>query len=190
MDPGAPSTVVQGLVGGTYVFQLSVFDNLGGIGTDTTVITVNGSSVKTITLQPNNNPNDFSLVEIGGVDKSGVSLNAIGAWSWTYNEASYTLRQIVKFDLSTIPSSATTQPFLDLDVEVTAQVASMVNQNINYGFLLKLQTEVIYASRQFVGSHYSTYPAIFFMVSGDIEPPALGFLVFCALNWHNHFSQE
>lgn|GEM_PF-359430 len=41
VDPGAPSTVVQGLVQGTYVFQLSVWDDLGGIGTDTTVVTVN-----------------------------------------------------------------------------------------------------------------------------------------------------
>lgn len=220
VDPGAPSTVVQGLIQGTYVFQLSVFDNLGGIGTDTTVITVNPSANKTITLQPNNNPNEFAVVEIGGVDKSGLTIESIDADAWTYNGASYTIRALVKFDLSTIPSSAiitsahlylysdptpvsgdqhdanygdnaftiqqvatnwspssttwynqpagltnnqvlipsTTQSFLDLDVDVTAQVASMVNQNSNYGFLLKLQNEVIYASRMFVASHNATYP--------------------------------
>jgi len=43
VDPGAPSTVVDGLVQGTYIFQLSVWDNLGGIGTDTTVVTVSPS---------------------------------------------------------------------------------------------------------------------------------------------------
>jgi hypothetical protein len=220
VDPGAPSTAVQGLIQGTYVFQLSVFDNLGGIGTDTTVITVNPSAEKTITLQPNNNPNEFSIVEIGGVDKSGPTVNSIDADAWTYNGASYTIRSIIKFDLSTIPSSATIKsahlflysdpypvngnqhdanygsnaftiqqvatnwssatttwynqpsgltnnqvlisstalPFLDLDADVTGQVGSMVNQNINYGFLLKLQTEVTYASRIFVGSHNPTYP--------------------------------
>ena len=220
VDPGAPSTVVQGLIQGTYVFQLSVFDNLGGIGTDTTVITVNPSSGKTLTLQPNNNPYEFAVVEIGGADASGLTVDAIDVDAWTYNGASYTLRGLIKFDLSTIPSSATIksahlflysdptpvsgnqhdansgnnaftiqqvatnwspstttwynqpagltnnqvlipstdQPFLDLDVDVTSQVASMVNQNINYGFLLKLQTEVIYASRMFVASHNATYP--------------------------------
>jgi len=220
VDPGAPTTVVQGLVQGTYIYQLTVWDDLGGIGTDTTVVTVNPSAVKTLTLQPSNNPNEFSVVEIGGVDKSGVTVNSIDADAWTYNGASYTLRALLKFDLSAISSSATiqsahlylysdpapksgdqvhanygnnaftiqqvatdwspatagwynqptaltnnqilvpstTEPFLDLDVDVTAQVASMINQNINYGFFIKLQTEVIYASRMFVGSHNPTYP--------------------------------
>ena len=75
VDPGAPTTFVQGLINGTYVFQLSVFDNLGGIGTDTTSITVNASSAKTVTLQPGNNPYEFSLVEIGGANASGVPSN-------------------------------------------------------------------------------------------------------------------
>lgn len=55
-----------------------------------------------------------------------------------------------------IPS--TPLPYLDLDIDVTAQVASMVNQNINFGFLLKQQTEEIYTSRMFVASHNPAYP--------------------------------
>jgi hypothetical protein len=220
VNPGAPSTVLQGLIQGTYVFQLSVFDNLGGIGTDTTVVTVNPSPVKTLTLQPNNNPTDFAVTVMGGVDQSALPDLRTEALSWTKNGASYTNRALLKFDLSTIPSSATiksanlylysdpnpldgnlqdanygnnaftiqqiatnwspstttwfnqpagltnnqvlipstNQSFLDLNVDVTAQVASMVNQSINYGFLLKLQTEAPYTSRMFIGSRSPTYP--------------------------------
>ena len=53
---------------------------------------------------------------------------------------------------------STSQSMLDLNVDVTAMVASMVNNNINYGFTLKLQNETAYASRIFVSSHNATYP--------------------------------
>ena len=219
VDPGAPVTVVQGLVAGTYIFQLSVFDNLGGIGTDTTVITVKPGG-QTLTLQPNNNPYEFAIVERSGVDMSNITVEDLETDSWTYNGGSYTLRGLLKFDLSSIPTSSTITsahlflysdstpasgdqvhanygnnafyvqqvaadwststvgwynqpsvlttnqvlvpstnlPYLDVDVDVTAQVASMVSQNANYGFFMKLQTEVIYASRQFVASHNARYP--------------------------------
>jgi len=37
----------------------------------------------------------------------------------------------------------TSSPMPDLNVDVTAQVASMVNNNANHGSLLKPQTEVM-----------------------------------------------
>jgi hypothetical protein len=70
--------------------------------------------------------------------------------SWSNQPAVLTSNQII------VPT--TNQPRLDLDVDVTAQVTSMINNNANYGFLLKLQNEVHYASRIFVGSHNPTYP--------------------------------
>ncbi|HWI92442.1 MAG TPA: DNRLRE domain-containing protein [Flavisolibacter sp.] len=53
----------------------------------------------------------------------------------------------------------TTQSTLDLNLDVTSMVASMVNGNANYGFFLRLQNEAIYNSRIFVSSYNTTYPA-------------------------------
>jgi hypothetical protein len=46
----------------------------------------------------------------------------------------------------------------DLDIDVTSMVGSMVNNNANYGFFLRLQNEVTYNSRIFVGSRNTSYP--------------------------------
>jgi len=221
VNPGATSTVIEGLVAGTYVFQLSVWDNLGAIGTDTTVVKVNPAPAQTLTLQPDNNPYEYSIQLLNGANSTGQTIASLEANSWTTGGAPWVIRGLVKFDFSSIPSSATitsahlylysnptpttgnqvdansgadnsftisqaatdwspstlswsnqpagitstqivipstTQHQLDLDVDVTAQVASMVNQNANYGFLLKLQNETTYTSRIFVASHNATYP--------------------------------
>ncbi len=42
---------------------------------------------------------------------------------------------------------------LDLNLDIKAQVASMIANNANYGFYFRLENEVIYNSRIFVGSH-------------------------------------
>jgi hypothetical protein len=52
----------------------------------------------------------------------------------------------------------TTQSTLDLNLDVKDMVASMVNNNANHGFLLRLQNEVTYNSRIFVSSFNTTYP--------------------------------
>jgi hypothetical protein len=52
----------------------------------------------------------------------------------------------------------TSQTSLDVDIDVTAMVASMVNNNTNYGFFFRLQNEVIYNIRSFVSSRNTTYP--------------------------------
>lgn len=52
----------------------------------------------------------------------------------------------------------TNQTSLDVDIDVTAMVASMVNNNTNYGFFFRLQNEVIYNIRSFVSSRNTTYP--------------------------------
>lgn len=54
--------------------------------------------------------------------------------------------------------ASTTQSTLDLDLNVTNMVSTMVNSNANYGFLLKLQNEVAYTSRLFVSSYNTSYP--------------------------------
>jgi hypothetical protein len=221
VDPGASSTVVGGLVKGSYIFQLSVWDNLGGIGVDTMVVIVNPSPVKTLTLQPDNNPNEYGVSLLNGNNASGLTDWSIDVDAWTRYGEFWIIRCFLKFDLGTIPSTATikaahlylysnpapitgdqvnansgptnsftiqqlsadwspstttwfnqpagltnnqiiipstTSSMLDLNVDVTAQVASMVNNNANYGFVLKLQSEVTYNSRIFVASHNQNYP--------------------------------
>jgi len=221
VNPGALVTPVTGLAQGTYVFQLSVFDAQGGLGTDTMSIVVSPSPVHTLTLQPNNNPYEYAVSQLNGTNATAWTVESIDMDAWTASGLPWFFRAMVKFDLSQIPSTAkitsaqlylysdstpitgnqhdanygtdnsftvqqvasdwtgtsltwanqpagltanqvivpsTTQSYLDLNIDVTAMVASMVNTNANYGFLLKLQNEVTYTSRIFVASHNTTYP--------------------------------
>lgn len=223
VNPGSPSTLINGFVQGTYVFQLMVTDNKGATGVDTTKIVVNQGQQQTLTLQPSNNPNEFEYLNHNGVDKSAVGAPDIPVEAWTNGGTPWTAREAIKFDLSTIPANSTiisanlylysyptptingnlvdanfgtnntmlvqqivtnwsplttnwfnqpvasttnqvvvpttTQSTLDLNLDVTNMVASMVTGNANYGFFLKLQNEVTYTSRIFVSSYNTTYPA-------------------------------
>jgi len=222
VDPGSPGTVVQDLVRGTYIYQLSVFDDEGGIGTDTTTIIVNGQvGGTTVTLQPSSNPYELNVANYGGSDATGLTQVSLEASAWTEQSIPITIRGLVEFDLSSIPSGAavsyahlylysnptpstgnfidanygvdnsfairqvstpwspnsvswfnapsvrtdnqiivpsTDSSKLDLNIDVTDQVASMVKNSANYGFMLQLQNEVTYTSRIFVASHNATYP--------------------------------
>lgn len=53
---------------------------------------------------------------------------------------------------------ATTQPKLDVELDVAGMIRSMITTQKNFGFLLNLQKEVIYTSRIFVSSYSTTYP--------------------------------
>lgn len=221
VNPGATSTLVTGFIEGIYTFQLMVTDDNGETGVDTMMVLVKPSPFKTLTLQPANNPYEYTTSLLNGTDATGPTVESLDADAWTTGSLPWTLRGLVKFDLSTIPSTAkitsahlylysdpkpvtgdqvnansgpansfiisqisaswtpstltwfnqpattttgqaviaaTSQSMLDLDVDVTAMVSSMVTNNANYGFLLKLQTEATYNSRIFVGSHNTTYP--------------------------------
>jgi hypothetical protein len=106
-NPGAASTTVGGFVAGNYIFQLMVTDNVGATGVDTVSIKVNPSPQLTLTLQPSNNPNEKSLVQINGSDFSSSAGNEWLVYAWTVGGLPYNGRTIFKFDLSTIPSTAT-----------------------------------------------------------------------------------
>jgi hypothetical protein len=221
ITPGSATTSVKFDTKGTYLFQLAATDDKGATGVDTVSVIVNPSVLKTVTLQPNNNPTEYYLVNNNGNDQSSVAFTSIEADAWTIGGNPVYLRALLKFDLSSIPATATiksanlylysnpapingnttdpnfgssnamlvqqvntswstsgltwfNQPSastsnqvvvpqapqgqLDINIDVTSQVASMVNNNANYGWLLRLQTETAYNSRQFVASHNSTYP--------------------------------
>lgn len=221
VSPGSAATAVKFALKGSYIFQLMVTDNKGATGVDTVKITVNQATNGTLSLQPVNNPTEYTLANLAGNDASGISLTSLEADAWTAGGNTYNLRGLVKFDLSSIPTNATiksatlylysdpkpntgnqvdanfgtanglylqqvtsswaintvgwfnqpsvstgnqvviphtSQSKLDLMLDVTAHVASMVNNNANYGWLLRLQNEVTYNSRIFVSSRNTTYP--------------------------------
>jgi len=222
VNPGSPSTLIKSFVEGKYVFQLMVTDNQGATGVDTTTIVVSPAPIKTLTLQPSNNPLEFEVANYNGQDQSYTGAPDIPVETWTNGGLPLTIREVIKFDLSSIPSnstivsanlylysyptptpngnfinanygtnntllvqqvtsdwsaatigwfnqpaysttnqvivSSTTQSTLDLDLNVSNMVSSMVTGNANYGFLLKLQNEVTYTSRIFVSSYNTTHP--------------------------------
>lgn len=222
-DRNAPVTSLSGLEPGTYVYQLSVVDNDGGIGRDTTSVTLNEmQGAHTDTLQPNNNPNEAELILLNGKNASGVATtSSVDASYWATADGDTTLiRSLIKFDLSGIPSTASVvsahlylyanltptsgnkmdasfgydnglivrqvtsdwnpaaldwfnQPTsrtdnpaivpatwdpLDVNIDVTGQVASMVKGNANYGFIIQLLHEDLFKLRIFVSSRNTAYP--------------------------------
>ena len=85
-----------------------------------------------------------------GSNNTVIVQRAVSSWSptttnWFNQPAGATQGQII------VPH--TNAGMLDLNLDVTGQVSTMVNTNANYGFLLKLQSEVLYTSRIFASSH-------------------------------------
>jgi len=107
VNAGSSSTLIKGFVEGTYVFQLMVTDNKGATSVDTTTVIVGSAQTQTLTLQPANNPNEFQYVNHNGVDKSGGGAPDMPIEAWTNGGIPYTVREAVKFDLSTVPANST-----------------------------------------------------------------------------------
>jgi len=107
-DRNSAVTSLSNLEPGTYVYQLSVVDNDGGIGRDTTSVTLNEmQGAHTDTLQPNNNPNEAELILSNGKNASGLATSSVEASGWVTAEGDTTLtRSLIKFDLSSLPSTA------------------------------------------------------------------------------------
>lgn len=217
-SPSSPTTTVGSLVSGVYIFQFMVIDSAGLTGVDTMMVTILPSLQQTLTLQPSNNPTELNFAGYTtGADLSSHDID-LDASAWTMGGNEFEIRGSFKFDLSSIPATATilsaklslysnltptngnlvdansgpdnsffiqritspwtvpgatwaTQPStsstdqvaiahtgltsLDLiDVDVTSLVSPMVATN-NYGFMLRLQNEVIYNIRQFCSSKHA-----------------------------------
>lgn len=107
-----------------------------------------------LTLYSNPTPLNGNLVDANyGADNTLLIQQITTPWTasttnWTNQPTATSTGQIV------IPS--TSQSLLDLpNIDVTAMVTNMVKNNTNYGFLIRLQTEVPYNSRIFCSSKYS-----------------------------------
>ena len=106
LNPGSPTTEVQDLAEGTYLFQLMITDDKGATGVDTATITVSEAPLKTLSLQPANNPLEFQLFTYNGDDVGYAGGLDIPVAAWTINSIPITIRELIKFDLSSIPTNA------------------------------------------------------------------------------------
>lgn len=106
INNGSATTKVKNLVTGTYLFQLMATDNKGATGVDTVSVKANiPAALKTLTLQPLKNPDEYQLVYyLASNFWSGGEEFAMEGW--TKNSDPMNVRHVVKFDLSTIPAGA------------------------------------------------------------------------------------
>lgn len=107
VNPGSPSTLIKDLIEGDYIFQLMVTDNAGATGVDTVKVKVNKPLVTSLTLAPKNNPGDIKVINSDGTDETNPVSPDIVLAAWTKNAGGYYARALLKFDLSSIPASAT-----------------------------------------------------------------------------------
>src|SRR4030095_3617791 len=107
VNPGSATTNVEDLAVGFYVFQLMVTDEKGATGVDTTTITVSPAPLTTLSLQPANNPLEFQIITYNGQDVGGTGGIDIPVAAWTISSIPITIRELIKFDLSSIPANAT-----------------------------------------------------------------------------------
>lgn len=108
----------------------------------------------TLSLYSNPTPLNGNHIDANyGTDNSLLIQQITNGWTantvtWVNQPAATSNSQII------IPS--TTQSMLDLpNINVTSQISDMIKNNTNYGFLIRLQTEVYYTSRIFCSSKYS-----------------------------------
>lgn len=98
----------------------------------------------------NGNLTDANFGTANGMYVQQVATNwSPGTVTWANQPSGLTANQV--------SVAHTAQSNLDVNIDVTNMVASMVSGNANYGFLVKLQNEVNYNSRIFVASHNPTY---------------------------------
>ena len=106
--PGSATTEISNMINGHYVFQLMATDNDGATGVDTVSIKVDRPTEKTVTIQPANNAGEFLLgIRTAAGDQSGPGAPDFILAAWTVGGDPVTIRELLKFDMSSIPANAT-----------------------------------------------------------------------------------
>ncbi len=155
LSPGSPTTNVNQLITGTYIFQLMVVDNAGLTGVDTVQVIVLPSLRQTLTLQPSGNPTEMNFA-INGVDSSGQDLG-LHAAAWTGRGFPYYIRAALQFDLSSIPVTASiVSARLFLYSDPTPSVGNFIDANSgsNNAFYIRRIT----SAWSVASSNWSTQP--------------------------------
>jgi hypothetical protein len=132
--------------GGPFITRQSVKFDLSSIPSNATITNATLSLFSDLTPQSGN----FTNANYG-TDNSFLIQQITSPWStstvnWNNIPSVTSDNQVV------VPT--TSNSFLDLNLDVTNMVASMVNNNTNYGFYLRLQSETAYTSRIFCSSNY------------------------------------
>jgi hypothetical protein len=104
---GSASTKVTNVTVGTYVFQLMATDDKGATGVKAVTITLQTAPIVTVSLQPNQNPQEVDLAIWGTADASDELAPEFAAEAWTHNSDPSYFRGLFAFDLNSIPSNAT-----------------------------------------------------------------------------------
>ena len=151
---GSPDFPIEAWTnGGTpYTVRGALKFDLSAIPANATIISAN----LYLSSYPNPTLNGNFIDANFGSNNAMLVQQIITNWSpsstnWFNQPVTSTANQII------VPH--TTQSVLDLNLDVTSMVSSMVTNNANYGFFLRIQNEVIYNSRIFVSSANTTYPA-------------------------------
>jgi hypothetical protein len=107
MDESSHTATFNGLVAGTYTIQFEVIDNNGLTGLASFSIIVKQSQTTTLTLQPANNTGESNAGIWNGADWSNHTSVEEPISAWTKDSFPTVIRNLLKFDLSSIPANAT-----------------------------------------------------------------------------------
>jgi hypothetical protein len=131
-NDGSKTTVVTGLVPGTYIFQLEATDTFGLTGVDTMEVILNGPSKNTnpVLLAPIHNFYEYTYIGNSSGDYSeGVYPRELGAEAWTINGIQVDVRSIFKFDLTQLTNTNIGKAQLSLYSNPTPYTANLSTPN-------------------------------------------------------------
>jgi hypothetical protein len=106
-NESSQSAKAKKLIQGKYLFQFMVINKSGSAGIDTLTVTVKGENVLTLDLSPSNNPYETNVGIYNGADASNHTSIEEPLCAWTINFVPITVRNLIKFDMSSIPANAT-----------------------------------------------------------------------------------
>ena len=106
-DESSKAATAKNLIAGKYIFQFMLIDKQGYTAVDSVSVTVKGSQTITLDLSPSNNPNEINLGWLGNQDATNRSSKEEPLAAWSLNGISFTTRNLLNFDLISIPANAT-----------------------------------------------------------------------------------
>lgn len=106
-NESSSAATAKNLVAGTYLFQFMIIDKIGLTAVDSVSVVVVPSQTITLDLSPTNNLNEINLGLLGTQDATNRSSIEEPLAAWTIIGVPFTGRNLLKFDLSSIPANAT-----------------------------------------------------------------------------------